>query len=433
YSIFPIGFRSYGSETKLAADPIQHLFEVYTEIDTDKEAETASGTSSIMEGARGILRVMENRDPATLSLWHRFREVCVDAYRRIYARFRIEFDDYIGEAHVTKHSIREYAFRGLLNKTVLVEKQKWESDPKRNRKMPSTTDDAGNPLRDENPAWAVDLDSFKLGKPSFRSLVNDMSTYLGRDVAGAIQRFEEYQFEKMIYAVGEEHNLHFAQVFKILELMDVPFAKKLEHINFGKIKTTGTSKGNNFTSLEEILDMAKESMLSQVQTRFHSVESATNDEIGIACVKIQDMQTKRINSYTFDVLRMTSFEGDTGAYLQYVRTQLCALVASETILSQNWLVEFATYLLLEDPRAYVRAREITYILGCYPEVVRTAFRVSEPSLIVSYCFRLSRAIMSILDDNAPELGRARLLLFLCARFVLASGMRLLGLNPLERM
>ncbi|KAJ6479646.1 hypothetical protein C8R45DRAFT_1101100 [Mycena sanguinolenta] len=288
FGLLLIGFRRYGSETKLAADAIRHL---YTKIDTDKEAETASGTSSIMDGARGILRAMKNGDPATLSRWLRFRDLCVDAYKKVYARFNIEFDDYIGKALVTKDSI-EKAFRELLNKTA---------------------------------------------NPSFESLVNGISTYLARDVAGAIQRLEEYQVEKMIYVVGEEHDLHFAQVVKILELMEAPFAKKLEHINFGKIKRTGTSKGGDFTSLEDNLDMAQESPLSQVQTRFHSVEYATNDEIGMACVKIQDMQTKRINSYAFDALRMTSFEGDTGVYLQYVRTRLWSIVLVK-IRSSNFVL-----------------------------------------------------------------------------------------------
>lgn len=56
-----------------------------------------------------------------------------------------------------------------------------------------------------------------------------------RDIAGAIQRYETYKFDKMIYVVGDQQDLHVAQFFKILALMDVPFAGQLEHVNFGKI------------------------------------------------------------------------------------------------------------------------------------------------------------------------------------------------------
>ena len=39
----------------------------------------------------------------------------------------------------------------------------------------------------------------------------------------------------------------------------------------------------------------------------------------------------------------------------------------------------------------------------------------------------------IVKGQETELAQARLYLFTCTRYVLASAMRLLGLNPLERM
>ena len=32
--------------------------------------------------------------------------------------------------------------------------------------------------------------------------------YMVRDIAGAIQRFEKYKFDKMIYVVGDQQDLH---------------------------------------------------------------------------------------------------------------------------------------------------------------------------------------------------------------------------------
>jgi arginyl-tRNA synthetase len=81
---------------------------------------------------------------------------------------------------------------------------------------------------------------------------------------------------------------------------------------------------------------------------------------------------------------MTSFEGDTGAYLQYAHSRLCSVerkVASEISLCED-STEVNTDLLVEP-----KAREIAYVLACYPDVVRMAFKVSEPSTIVSYCFK----------------------------------------------
>jgi arginyl-tRNA synthetase len=81
---------------------------------------------------------------------------------------------------------------------------------------------------------------------------------------------------------------------------------------------------------------------------------------------------------------MTSFEGDTGTYLQYAHTRMCSVerkIASEITLCED-SGEIDTDLLVEP-----HAREIAYLLACYPEVVRMAFKVAEPSTIVSYCFK----------------------------------------------
>ncbi|KAJ7025947.1 arginyl-tRNA synthetase [Mycena alexandri] len=437
FGLLAVGFRKYGSEAKLSENAIMHLFEIYVKINADKDAESAAGQSGTLNEARTIFKAMEDGAPNALALWRRFRDLSVDAYKEVYSRLNIEFDEYIGESLVTSSNI-DSAMEELRSKGLLAAKHKWESQPGRNYKMPPPTGDKGNPLKDDNPAWAVDLHKFKLDKPVVQK-PDGTTIYMVRDIAGAIQRFERYQFDKMIYVVGDQQDLHCAQLFKILELMDAPFANRLEHINFGKVKGMSTRKGD-VKFLEEILDMAQESMLSQMQTnveKFNNVEdpSSASDQIGMTCVKIQDMLAKRINSYAFDPDRMTSFEGDTGAYLQYAHVRLCSVkrkVASELSLPQNsTLVD--TDLLVEP-----KAREIAYVLACYPEVVRMAFKVSEPSTIVSYCFKLSHVISSALENlivkgQGKQVAEARLLLFMCAKLVLASAMRLLSLNPLERM
>ncbi|KAF8156189.1 hypothetical protein K438DRAFT_1986948 [Mycena galopus ATCC 62051] len=359
--------------------------------------------------------------------WRRFHDLSIDAYKKV---------DYIGGSLVTNDNI-ESVMRELRDKGLLVEKQKWESDAKQDYTMPPPTDDVGNPIRDENPARALDLREFKLDIPVY----NGTTIYLVRDIAGAILRPENYKFDKMIYVVGDQQDLHCAQLFKILELMWAPFASKLQHITFGKVKRMATRTGD-VKFLEEILDMAKEAILVQMQTnvdKFNNGEDpeATSDQIGMTCVKIRDKQAKRINTYAFDTLRMISFEGDTGAYLQYAHARLCSLerkvAASQITLAQE-SSEVDTDLLLDEPHV----REITYALAWYPEVVRMAFRVAEPSTIVTYCFRLSHTISSawgtlIVQGQDPRIAGARLLVFVCVQLVLASGMRLLGLRPVERM
>ncbi len=52
---------------------------------------------------------------------------------------------------------------------------------------------------------------------------------------------------------------------------------------------------------------------------------STADIIGISAVLIQDLSARRIKDYAFEWSRMTSFEGDTGPYLQFSHTRLCSM------------------------------------------------------------------------------------------------------------
>lgn len=147
--------------------------------------------------------------------------------------------------------------------------------------------------------------------------------------------------------------------------------------------------------------------------------------------------------YTFDWDKITSFEGDTGPYLQYSHVRLCSMerdVALEDglTISSSALDSIDTTLLLSVPTA----REIVFHMATFPDVVRTALKTHEPCNLVSYCFQLARLIDSawetivvkgLVGRGEKELAMARLLLYICAKSVLGNAMSMLSLNPLERM
>lgn len=128
---------------------------------------------------------------------------------------------------------------------------------------------------------------------------------------------------------------------------------------------------------------SNEAKYSQIEDPEH-----TSDEIGMTCVKVQDMSAKRAISYNFDLERMTSWEGDTGAYLQYAHVRLCsverkALDQAGLKIEEMQDLEGIKVELLSEPKV----KEIVFMLACYPDIVRTAFKTYEPCTIVSYCFK----------------------------------------------
>lgn len=101
----------------------------------------------------------------------------------------------------------------------------------------------------------------------------------------------------------------------------------------------------------------------------------------------------RGNDYEYDRNRITATEGDTGPYLQY---QCCRLFSVERKVAEQTKLrsdptQINTDLLMDNDRA----REIVLLLARYPDVVRKTFKNQEPNTIVTFSFKLCRAISSV--------------------------------------
>jgi arginyl-tRNA synthetase len=121
--------------------------------------------------------------------------------------------------------------------------------------------------------------------------------YLTRDIAGAIERWEKHHFDKMIYVVSSQQDLHLAQFFKILSLMGFDWASRMEHINYGLVTGMSTRKGT-VVFLNQIIKESADVMMEQMQKnqeKFAQIEDPeyVAREIGITAIKVQDMTAKR--------------------------------------------------------------------------------------------------------------------------------------------
>ena len=129
---------------------------------------------------------------------------------------------------------------------------------------------------------------------------------------------------------------------------------------------------------------------------------------------------------------MTSFEGDTGPYLQYAHARLCSITRKAALSEAE--VSSANLSLLIEPHAL----ELIRVISQYPDVVQNTLKTLEPTTVLTYLFKMTHTLSSSYDHlrivgSERELMKARMALYDAAKTVLNNGMKLLGLSPVERM
>ena len=146
---------------------------------------------------------------------------------------------------------------------------------------------------------------------------SDGSTlYITRDIAAAIYRKEHYDFDKNIYVVASQQNLHFQQWFKIIELMGYEWAKRLCSCSFGLVSleegTMSTRKGR-VVFLEDVLKKAVEDERNYPRKNagLENIDEVAK-QVGIGAVVFQELSNNRIKDYVFSWDKTLNFEGETG-------------------------------------------------------------------------------------------------------------------------
>ncbi|KAK8139483.1 hypothetical protein PG984_002863 [Apiospora sp. TS-2023a] len=430
YGLLALGFEKYGNEEDLTKDPINHLFQVYVKINVDIKAEQDEAEALEKDGkteeaqkirdegldeqARRYFKLMTENDEKAIAMWKRFRDLSITRYKQTYARLNIHFDDYSGESQVAESDMEEAA-----NKM---------------KEMGLTEEDKGAQLIDFSK-HVTGKQGKSLGKVILRKK-DGTALYLTRDISELLNREKKYKFDQMIYVIASQQDLHCQQFFKVVELMGhKDIAAKVQHINFGMVLGMSTRKGT-VKFLDDILRDVGDFMhdvMRKNEDKYNQVENpvAVADTLGISSVMVQDMSGKRGNNYTFNMEVMTSFEGDTGPYLQYAHARLCSITRKAGLSEEE--IAGADLTLLTEKHAINLVR----VLAQWPDVVGNTLKTLEPTTILTYLFKMTHTLSSSYDvlrvvGSEHEVMRARMALYDSARVVLNNGMRLLGLSPVER-
>lgn len=393
-------YKLWGDEGKLRENPIKELLNLYVRYNKE-----AAEDEKMMNDARAEFKNLESGEEEATRLWKHFKEISFNEFDRVYKMLDIDFDNYNGESY---HS--EYipaVLEELKDKDLLVE---------------------------SDGAYIVDLSEFDL-PPAIIIKSNGSSAYITRDIATAINRKKVYDFDKNLYVVATQQNLHFQQLFAILKLMGYDFYDDCKHIPFGMVslkdQTLSTRKGQ-VVFLEDVLNKAVDKTKEIMESRDNKIENVDEvaEIVGIGAVKFQELYNNRIKDYVFDWDEVLNFDGETGPYVQYTYARAKS-VLRKADYNENTEISFDN-ITSDEEFALVKA------LGNFKDVVAKAGEKYEPSLITRHLTEIAKNFnkfynacqINVEDEKVKE---ERLALTYATSIVIKTGLGLLGIKTVEQM
>jgi arginyl-tRNA synthetase len=396
-----VAYKNWSSKDKVEKCGIEELLRIYVLFNTEAEL-----NPSLKEEARSWFSKMEQGDEEALSIWKWFKVISLKEFERVYQLLNVEFDYYLGESFYMDKVpalVNELKAKGL--------------------------------LEESQGANIVNLEKYNM-PPCLITKSDGSSIYHSRDMAAVLYRKKEYNFEKCLYITGLEQKLHFAQVFKAIEIMGYDWAEELVHIPYGLVSLAGeklSTRSGNIIYAEDILNEAiKRSyeLISQKNSNLKNKEQIA-EIVGVGAIIFHDLFNQRIKNVNFSWDEVLNFEGASGPYVQYTYARAKSILRKGNVEKVNLHINVDR---LTDEVSYELVKE----LSKYSDKIKEAALRYEPSVIARYVWGLATVFNKFYHDcnilNAEKsIKEARLVLVCLTQKVIKDAMDLLGIQCPEEM
>ena len=260
-------------------------------------------------------------------------------------------------------------------------------------------------------------------------------TYEATDLAAILYRKKTDNPDKIWYLTDARQQLHFKQVFRVAEKLNLYPIENLEHIYFGTINGPGgqpfKTRDGNVAGLLDIMSMVNDAVRTRVTESEKNLDDKTIESIALAALKFNDLLHDVKSDYIFDPALVTSFEGRTGPYILYTAVRLNSVLKKAS--------EFKT-TKITNAELSVDERNLLIGIMDFERTVQGAFDNRATDILANYAFDLCQLINSfyhncpILRDDIDENTRTKRLQIVKIAFnTLSNVIDLMGLKIPEEM
>ena len=396
-------YKMWGQEYDLTEDPINKMMDMYVRIN-----ELCKSDEQVLERCRANFKLLEDGDEYCTKLWNEFKELSLKEFSKIYDVLNVKFDSYAGESF----------YQDKMGEVISILESKGR-------------------LTESNGAKIVDLEDRGINTPCIIQKSDGSTIYATRDLAAILYRARTYDFDKCLYVVAYEQNLHFKQIFEVAkDLVDEKYWKGLEHISYGMVSLpTGkmSTRLGNVVKIDELIsetiNKAKE-IIEEKNPQLPNKEEVAK-KVGIAAIVFNTLSSTNIKDQIFDWNVALNFQGETGPYIQYTYVRTKSVL--EKVGNLPEVNEIKLNNLMDE-----YSLDLVNLLYGFEDVLKQVTNKNEPGILARYLIEIAKSFSAFYNENKiicedKDIQNARVYLTYCVGKVLKQGAELLGMEMPEKM
>ncbi len=396
-------YKMWGSEYDLSEDAINKMVDMYVRINNLCKEDEA-----VLERCRENFKLLEEGDKYCTELWEHFKELSLKEFDKIYDILGVKFDSLNGEAFYSDKT----------DEVVEILKEKGK-------------------LTESEGAEIVDLTDEGIETPCIIKKANGSTIYATRDLAAILYRARTYDFDKCLYVVAYEQNLHFKQIFAVAKyLVDEKYVKGLKHVSYGMVQLpTGkmSTRLGNIVKIEDLITETIEKAKEIITTKNPELENKDEvaKKVGIAAIIFNTLSTTNNKDQIFDWNTALNFQGETGPYIQYTYVRTKGVLEKVGKIPTISEVDFS--VLTDDSSI-----KVLKSLYAFKETLEMTVEKNEPAILARYLIEVSQNYSNFYNDNKilveeEKVKNARAYLTYAVGTVLKTGASLLGIQMPDKM
>lgn len=395
-----VAYKMWGDKQDIDNRGVRGLLDIYVRF--HKEAEQ---NPKLDDEARAWFKAIEDGNQEALELFDWFKQITLKEVGKIYDRLAIKFDSYAGESFYN---------------------DKMEPVLDRLREL--------GLLEFSDGAQVVRFDDKEDMPPCLLVRADGATLYATRDMAAAFYRKQTYDFYKCLYVVAYQQNLHFRQIFKVLEMMGCEWSKDMVHVAHGMVSLEDgalSTRGGNVVFLEDVLNKAVAKALDIINDKNPDLpdKEATAEMVGVGAIIFGVLINSRIKDIVFSYDKALNFDGETGPYVQYTYARCNSLLERCGSIDCT-----ADYRGVDNKES----ADLIRLLDRYPDILKDCARKYEPSILTRYIVDVAKAFNKFYFEhninNTPDaIKKARLSLVSATKQVIFNGLTMLGIKAPQRM